>query len=108
MAKKEYFTYRESPDMTRCVIVPKNYDTFPFNTKEGGSYNLAPARVLGLTYVDYLRFIKAFFGDDVTVEGKGSYYPVAYWRKGKNLYTWLDLLNAKLNLAVMTNYDNNK
>lgn len=102
MAK--YFTYRKTaPDLEseRLIIVPLDYETFPFNTKKGGSYGIAPARVLGLDYPTYLRFIKQSFPSEVTIEGKGSAYPTAYWRKGKELFTFIDLLNARLTLAVM-------
>lgn len=102
----KYFTYRETvennPD--RVVIVPHNYDTFPLNTREGGSYALAPARVLGLSYPDYLRFLRESFPEDVSIEGKGHKYPIAYWRKGKTFYVFLDLLNAKLELAIKEVY----
>lgn len=103
MSKKKYFTYREETpnDFSRCVIVPADYDNFPFNTQLGGSYALAPARVLGMTYVDYLRFILWAFPDDVVVEGKNSKYPIAYWKFGPNLQKWLELLNAKMNLAIL-------
>lgn len=101
MAITKYFVWEEvTPgDPSRCIIKP-NYDIFPFDTKNGGSYNVAPARVLGLSYPTYLKFIRDMFPDDVTLEGKNSLYIVPYWRKGKELYTFVDLLNAKLNLAM--------
>ena len=106
---KKFFTYTETiegnPD--RVLIVPKDYDTFPFNVENGGSYNLAPARVLGLSYPEYLRFIRQAFYDDVSIEGKKG-LPVAYWRKGKELYTFIDLLNAKLDLAIIYSKEENK
>lgn len=98
----KYFEYRETiennPD--RVIIVP-NYEKLPLTIKEGGSYAVAPARTLGLSYAEYLRFLKASFPDVVSIEGKGTLYPVVYWRKGKELYTFIDLLNGKMQLAVM-------
>lgn len=98
----KYFTYMETIDNNpdRVLIMPADYDKFPFNTEHGGSYMLAPARVLGLSYAEYLRFIRASFPDDVSIEGKGKMIVQTYWRKGKTLYTFIDLLNAKLTLAM--------
>lgn len=102
MSKVKYFTWRPAgaDEITRCIIVPADYDNFPMNTREGGSYNLAPARVLGLDYATYLRFVRDSFPEVVTIEGKGHRYPVDYWRRGQELYKFVDLLNAKLNLAL--------
>lgn len=101
--KNKYFTYAETPDLSRCIIIPINYETFPLNTKNGGSYNVAPARVLGLDYVTYLRFIRNLFPDIVTLEGKEKKYVVPYWKKGKELFTFIDLLNNKMELAMNEN-----
>ncbi len=102
MKTKEYFTYRLATpgDFRRCIIVPKDYDNFPFDTKNGGSYHIAQARICGLTYPDYLRFIKWAFPDDVVIEGKGSMYPTAYWKFNESLKKWIEVLNGKLTLAL--------
>ena len=99
---REYFTYTEAePDaLDRCIIVPKDYDNFPMNIKKGGSYNVAPARVLGLDYPTYLRFLRDSFGDAVKIEGRNSLYVVPYWRKGPELHAFIRLLNARMTLAM--------
>ena len=104
-----YFKFRETVDRSpdRVIIVP-NYDRSSFTVENGGSFAVAPARVLGLSYPEYLRFLRESFPEQVSIEGKGSYYPIAYWRKGKELYTFIDLLNAKMRLAVMTAKDQKK
>ena len=97
----KYFTWVEfENNPARCQILPADYEIFPLNTKNGGSYALAPARVIGLDYITYLKFIRQMFPDEVSIEGRNSLYPIAYWRKGKELYTFIDLLNAKLTLAM--------
>lgn len=102
MTIKKYFTFREVEEgnPSRCIIIPLNYDTFPMNVKTGGSYAIAPARVLGLSWHQYLLFIMKSFPESVSVEGKGQLYPTPYWKKGKELYTFIDLLNARLTLAM--------
>lgn len=104
----KYFTWRSANgvDENRCIICPNDYDNFPFNIKEGGSFAVAPARVLGLTYAEYLRFVRDMFPNAVTLSGKNHLYVIAYWKKGKELYTFVDLLNKKLTLAVKNTKNN--
>ena len=97
--KKDFFEYREVSD-GYCLIVPKDYDSFPWDTSKGGSYALAPARVLGLDYPTYLRFVRDMFPNAVQLRGKNQKYVLAYWRKGAELSTFIKLLNNKLSLAV--------
>lgn len=102
MEIRKYFTWRPATpdDFMKCIIVPNDYDTFPMNTKNGGSYNIAPARVFGISYATYLRFVRELFPDDVTIEGKGSEFPICYWKRGQKLYDWVKFLNSKLTLAM--------
>lgn len=99
---KKYFTFRpvSNEPLARCVIVPADYDSFPLKTKTG-SYALAPARVLGLDYPTYLRFVRDSFPDAVTLEGKDSLYVRDLWKRGsRELLSFIDLLNLKLEKAV--------
>lgn len=100
--KKNFFTYRKlvNSNPLKYIIVPIDYDTFPMNLKKGGSYALAPARILGLDYVTYLKFLRDLFPNEVSLKGKGSLYVIPCWRKGKELFTFIDLLNNKMNLAL--------
>lgn len=98
--REQWFTFRETEDFKKIVIIPKNYDKFPMNTKNGGSYAIAPARVLGYTFPDYLRFLTTMFPEDVEIVGKGKMYPTVYWRRGKVATAFLQLLNLKLSLAM--------
>lgn len=103
MAKPvEFFVLRESSIPGKYMIGPKDYDKLPtcFNTKNGGSFHVAQARILGLPYHKYLIFLRQSFPDSVEVLGKGSIYPVAYWKKDKNAKVMVDLLNSKLTLAL--------
>lgn len=110
--KKKWFTWKETEvdnPFSRLMIVPLNYDTFPMNIKEGGSYNVAPARILGLSYAEYLRFAREMFPEIVTIEGKGEYFPRLYWKRGAELNLFIKLLDARLNLALTEmNYGNNE
>lgn len=106
--KKHYFEIREATSPGEFVIVP-NYDELSaeWTAKCSGSYGVAPARVLGLSYPDYLRFLMQMFPKDVVIRGKGTMYPVDYWKKDAMMYTFVRLLNAKMALA-MGEYDKNE
>lgn len=100
----EYFkTLEVTPGdpLSPVIIVPNPAVDFPFNVKKGGSYSLAQARILGLSYANYLRFLRDSFPDVVTLVGKNSYYVVAHWKRGsRELNTFLDFLNAKMTNLV--------
>jgi hypothetical protein len=103
MKRTEYFTFRPISDelLAPCIVVPKDYDTFPMNVKQGGSYNVAPARVLGLDYPTYLRFLRDSFPDAVTLVGKGHKYAHPIWKRGsRELGVFIKLLNDKMMLAL--------
>lgn len=98
--RKEWFTYRDSSHDNYFQVIPKDYEVFPMNTKAGGSYNVAPARLLGISYADYIRWLRTSYPDDILVEGKGHKYPVVLWKKGENLFKFIRLLNLKMSLAL--------
>jgi hypothetical protein len=105
---KKYFTFRpiDNSPLSRCIICPADYDAFPLKTKTG-SYAVAPARVLGLDYPTYLRFIRDSFPEAVTLEGKDGLYVRALWKRGsRELLSFIDLLNIKLELAVLEAEEN--
>lgn len=99
MNRKVYFTYTPTKD-ERCLIVPFDYENFPFSVEGGGSYNVAPARVLGLSYADYLRFLRDSFPEQVILEGKGGYYVKPFWKFSPEMIKFIDLLNVKMNSEV--------
>lgn len=100
--RKSYFKATISNSYEKLyIIVPNSYEDFPFNCKEGGSYNVAPARVLGLKYSDYLRFVRDLFPEDVIIRGK-EILPIPYWRGGDVLNKFIELLNLKMSMAVGT------
>lgn len=98
--RKNYFKATKSlSDEKLYIIVPNSYEDFPFDTKEGGSYNVAPARVIGLKYSDYLRFVRDLFPEDVIIRGRDN-FPMPYWKGGDVLDKFIELLNLKMSIAV--------
>lgn len=80
----------------KYVIVPVHENFYLTHTE--GSFNVIAARVLGLSFPDYLRLCRDEFGAELV--GKGTLYPVAYFNKTKELREFVKILNARANLIL--------
>jgi len=69
----------------------------PFETTIG-SLNLLPARLLNLSYAQYLRFCRDILG--AQIRGKNNYYPVAYFKRDEILEQFIKLLNARVQFIL--------
>lgn len=94
---KTIFTYEESPYYPGKCLIKADFDKF-YLTYTEGSYNIICARLMNMSYANYLRFCRDVLG--ATIIGKGTKYPVALFKKGENLFTFLKLLNARANLVI--------
>ena len=61
MIKVEYFTLEESPYKPGKYTLRINFDKLP-EMRTTGSFNLLPARLLNLSYAQYLRFCRDIVG----------------------------------------------
>ena len=77
MKKIKIFSREESVSYPGKYIIRVDLDKFHLNYTEG-SYNVICARLMGLTYAQYLRMCRDCFGAEII--GKGSMYPVAYFK----------------------------
>ena len=68
------------------------------NMSTYGSFNLLAARVMGLTYANYLRFCRDVVGAELM--GKNSAYPLAYFRNDIKTKQFVRLLNSRMNLIM--------
>ena len=93
---KKYFYLEESPHHPGKYRVAMNFDVFP-GIRTIGSYNLLPARLLCLSYAEYLRFCRDELGAEII--GKKSMYPVAYFSNAKSAEGLVDNLNSRMWLA---------
>lgn len=97
MERKKYFTLEESSGYEgRYVIVP-NWSEFP-QMSTAGSFNILCARLLNLSYADYLRFCRDICGAQLI--GKNWEYPVAYFEKSNESRELVNLLNSIMNLVM--------
>lgn len=92
----KYFDYSETGSNNEFII---RMNDMP-NLEGGGSGHVLQARLLGLSYAEYLRFCYHIADGAVTIRGKNSLYPVAYWKKSEHLYLMVKLLNNKMDLAL--------
>lgn len=84
--------------METYSIIALNHSLFPFKGQIRGSFNLMPARLIGLTYAQYLRFCRDVLGAKVV--GKNSGYPIAYFRNTPEVQQFVKLLNERAKYAI--------
>ena len=97
MKKIKVFSREESVSYPGKYIIRVDLDKFHLDYTEG-SYNVICARLMGLTYAQYLRMCRDCFGAEII--GKGSMYPVAYFKFSKQLNDLIDGLNARANIVL--------
>jgi len=97
MKKIKVFFREESVSYPGKYIIRVDLDKFHLDYTEG-SYNVICARLMGLTYAQYLRMCRDCFGAEII--GKGSMYPVAYFKLSEKLKDLIDGLNARANLVL--------
>ena len=97
MNKVEYFTLAESIQVPNRYFIVCNFENFPEMTTEG-SYALLPARVMNLSYAQYLRFCRDIIGGELF--GKNTHYPTVLFKKTANVVGFVRLLNTRMNLIM--------
>lgn len=97
MKKIKVFSREESVSYPGKYIIRVDLDKFHLDYTEG-SYNLICARLLGLTYAQYLRMCRDCFGAEII--GKGSMYPVAYFKRSTELDALIEFLNVQASLVL--------
>lgn len=97
MKKIKVFSREESVSYPGKYIIRVDLDKFHLDYTEG-SYNVICARLMGLTYAQYLRMCRDCFGAEII--GKGSNYPIAYFKLSEKLVDLIEQLNARANLVL--------
>ena len=91
---EKYFYLEESPIYKNKYIIRLNHDKFLFPTGTSGSYNVFIARVLNLSYADYLRYSRDRLGAELI--GKQSRYVMAYYDRNQTTEAFIKLLNKRM------------
>lgn len=97
MKKVKCFVRDESASQPGKYIIRPIHENFFLESTEG-SFNVIGARLMGLTYAQYLRMCRDIYGAEII--GKGDTYPVAYFNLSQNLQDLIEELNARANLVL--------
>lgn len=97
MKKVKCFMRDESASHPGKYIIRPIHENFHLDSTDG-SFNIIGARLMGLTYAQYLRMCREQYGAEII--GKGSTYPVAYFELTQGLFDLIDELNARANLVL--------
>jgi hypothetical protein len=97
MKKVKIFYRDESVSYPGKYLIRANLDGFHLYSTEG-SFHVIGARLMGLTYAQYLRMCRDCFGAEIV--GKGAQFPVAYFKLSKGLEDLIEQLNARANLVL--------
>jgi hypothetical protein len=106
MKKQRVFYYEESPYHPGKYMISVHHDQFHcYGLKKAGSYHILQARVMNLSYAQYLRMCRDMFGAEII--GKKSMFPVAYFSSLNMVHKLLDELNNRATLILTLRGKNN-
>ena len=95
---KKYFISEETPYNPGKFVVRPVHENLPLKYTTG-SYNILAARLLNLSYANYLRMCRDIYGAEIT--GKGRLYPVAYFDgETSKLKELISLLNKNVEKVI--------
>lgn len=97
MTKIKCFEIEESASYPNKFLIKPIHNNFHLDYTTG-SYNIICARLVSLSYADYLRMCRDCFGAEII--GKNSIYPVAYFQNDKRVKSLVDFLNARANFVL--------
>ena len=97
MKRVKCFMRDESASQPGKYIIRPIHENFFLESTEG-SFNIIGARLMGLTYANYLRMCRDVYGAEII--GKGQRYPVAYFNLSQGLADLIEELNARANLVL--------
>ena len=90
----DYFYLDESPVYHNKFLIKSNIEKMPFPNGTLGSFSVLVARLLNLSYADYLRYARDRLGAELT--GKNNKYVIAYFDDTKEVKALVKLLNKRM------------
>jgi len=93
----ECFKIEESPYNPGKYMIQPIHENFYLKHAEG-SYGIICARLMNLSYAQWLRFCRDCCGAQIV--GKNHKYPVVYFEKGDRVQALCRLLNSRANLIL--------
>lgn len=92
----KYFYLIDKPGSEDYSILQINLPNYRI---EKGSYNVLPARVLNMNFLDYVDFCKNSLGAIVNY-GNNKYYPAIYFPKNSRVQTFIEVLNDLIKNSI--------
>lgn len=89
-----YFTLDNSPIYQNKYVLRFNLEGCPFPNGTEGSYAVFPARLMNLSYTDYLRFTRDRLGAELI--GKFNKYVTPYFDKTEEVLEFVKSLNLRM------------
>ena len=96
--KTKFFFLDTSPLYKNKYVIRFDVDLDLFPNGTTGSYNVFFARLLNLSYAEYLRYCRDVLGAELV--GKGSRYMVPYFDNIAEVQLLVKLLNVRMNYIV--------
>lgn len=90
---KNFYKIEQSP-VSKKWLIKINFDKLGEPIYTDGSYSVMPARTLGLSYANYLRYCRDNY--NATLVGKGEKYPIAMFDFEVEAKKLLSLLNSRM------------
>ena len=97
MKTVKVFFRDESATQPGKYMIRADFEKFHLKSTEG-SYNIIGARLMGLTYANYLRMCRDIYGAEII--GKDSNYPYPVFKLSQELMDLIEQLNARANLVL--------
>lgn len=91
---KKYFYLEESPAYKNKYVIHMNHELFLFPNGTSGSYNVFIARLLNLSYADYLRYSRDRLNAELI--GKNTRYVIPYYENNAATTAFVKLLNTRM------------
>ena len=97
MTKVKVFYRDESASYPGKYMIRVDLEKFHLDSTKG-SYNAIGARLMGLTYANYLRMCRDIYKAEIV--GKNSTYPYPVFKLSKELEDLIEQLNTRASLVL--------
>jgi hypothetical protein len=94
----KYFTLESTPYYETKYLIKFDYKLCPFPHGTHGSYNVIAARLLNLSYAEYLRFCRDVLGADLI--GRNHLYVLPYFDATPDVRRFVKMLNQRMKYVM--------
>ena len=95
---RKFFYLEEAPYYANKYMIQMNHDLFNFPNGTRGSYRVMLARLVNLSYAQFLRYCRDVLGAELV--GKNQKYVLPYFDKTNEVRMFVKLLNARMEYVM--------